>query len=188
MCGHFCPAWVSECDNIHMYPYFHSATREMLSGTNSWLSLSGHCARQNVQRNRQSDTWSMPGNAKVSVNIPRWTGDPLGPQEPCRTDGTVDSIIVTEPCSGSGLCCFTGQDEDQGVRCSKNYISPSGKYLLSGEIQILRINAESGNLVLIMLYSAILIQKPNSSLFLSLSLGYSDLLLTRLRKKKKAKK
>ena len=31
-----------------MYPYFHSATREMLSGTNSWLSLSGHCARQNV--------------------------------------------------------------------------------------------------------------------------------------------
>ena len=38
-----------------------------------------------------------------------------------------------------------------------------------------------------MLYS-ILNQKPNSSLFVSLSLGYSDLLLARLRKKKKAKK
>ena len=31
----------------------------------------------------------MPRNARVPVNISGWTVKPLGPHEPCRTDGTV---------------------------------------------------------------------------------------------------
>ena len=38
----------------------------------------------------------MLGNARVSVNIPGWTVEPLGPHEPCRTDGPVDSIIILQ--------------------------------------------------------------------------------------------
>ena len=43
----------------------------------------------------QSDTGSMPGNARVSVNIPG-TVEPLGPHEPCRTDRPVDSTIILQ--------------------------------------------------------------------------------------------
>lgn len=35
-------------------------------------------------------------NAVVSVNIPGWTVEPLGPHEPCRMDGTVDSTIILQ--------------------------------------------------------------------------------------------
>ena len=64
----------------------------MLSRTNSSLGLSGCGARHNLhvscsaRGTDQSDTGSMPGNARVSVNIPSWTVEPLGPYEPCRTD------------------------------------------------------------------------------------------------------
>ena len=45
----------------------------------------------------------MPRNARVSVNIPGWTVEPLGPHEPCCTDGTVDStIILQSPAASAG--------------------------------------------------------------------------------------
>ena len=53
-------------------PGFHSETEEMLSGTNSSLSLSGCGIRHNLHVScpaggtDQSDTGSMPGNARVS--------------------------------------------------------------------------------------------------------------------------
>ena len=74
----------------------------MLSGTNSSLSLSGCGARHNLhggfpaRGTDQSDTESMPRNATVSVNIPGWTVESLGPHEPCRTDRPVDSTIILQ--------------------------------------------------------------------------------------------
>ena len=74
----------------------------MLSRTNSLLSLSGCGARHNLhvscstRGTDQSYTGSMPGNARVSVNIPGWTVEPLGPYEPCRTDGPLDGIIILQ--------------------------------------------------------------------------------------------
>ena len=90
------------CVETFVQPRFHSETREMLSGTNALLSLSGCGARHNLHVNcpargaDQSDTGSMPGNARVSVNNPGWTVEPLGPHEPCCMDGTVDSTIILQ--------------------------------------------------------------------------------------------
>ena len=81
---------------------FQSETRDMLSGTNSSLSLSGYGARHNLHVScpaggtYRSDTGSMPGNARVSENIPGWTVEPLRPHEPCPTDGTVDTSIILQ--------------------------------------------------------------------------------------------
>ena len=83
------------CAKTFVQPGFHSETREMLSGTNSSLSLSRCSARHNLhvscpsRGTDQSDPESMPRNARVSVKIPGWTVEPLGPHEPCRTDGPV---------------------------------------------------------------------------------------------------
>ena len=95
-------------DSLQRQPGFHSE-REMLLGTNSSLSLSGSGARHNLhvscpaRGTDQSDTWSMPGNARVLVNIPGWTIEPLGPHEPCRTNGTVDSTnILRSPATPAG--------------------------------------------------------------------------------------
>ena len=42
----------------------------------------------------------MPENARVSVNIPGWTVEPLGSHEPCRTDGPMyNTIILQSPAS-----------------------------------------------------------------------------------------
>ena len=54
----------------------------------------------------------MPGNARVSVNIPRWTVEPFGPHEPCRTDGPVDSsIILQSPAAPAGSAASPVQME-----------------------------------------------------------------------------
>ena len=97
------------CEETFVQPGFPSETREMLSRTNSSLGLSGCGARHNLHVNDsargtdQSDTGSMPGNARVSVNIPGWTVEPLGPHEPCRTDRPVDStIILQSPAAPAG--------------------------------------------------------------------------------------
>ena len=97
------------CAETSVQPGFPSETREMLSGTNSSLSLPGCSARHNLhvscpaRGTDQSDTGSMPGNARVSVNIPGWTVKPLGPHEPCCTDGPVDStIILQSPAAPAG--------------------------------------------------------------------------------------
>ena len=90
-------------------PGFHSETREMLSGTNSLLSLSECSARHNLhvsctaRGTDQSDKESIPGNARVSVIIPGRTIEPLGPHEPCPTDGPVDSTIILQiPAASAG--------------------------------------------------------------------------------------
>ena len=45
----------------------------------------------------------MAGNARVSVNIPGWTVEPLGPHEPCRTNRPVDNtIILQSPAAPAG--------------------------------------------------------------------------------------
>ena len=45
----------------------------------------------------------MSGNARASVKIPGWTVEPLGPHEPCRTDGSVEtSIILQSPAAPAG--------------------------------------------------------------------------------------
>ena len=97
------------CAQTFVQPGFHSETREMLSGTSSSLSLSGCSARHNLhvscpaRGTDQSDPESMPGNARVSVNIPGWTVEPLGPHEPCRTGGPVDSTtILHSPAASAG--------------------------------------------------------------------------------------
>ena len=90
------------CAETFVQPGFQIETREMLSGTNSSLSLSGYGARHNLHVScpaggtYRSDTGSMPGNARVSENIPGWTVEPLRPHEPCRTDGTVDITIILQ--------------------------------------------------------------------------------------------
>ena len=97
------------CSETFVQPGFHSETREMLSGTNSSLSLSGCGARHNLhvgfpaRGTDQSDTGSMPRNATVSVNIPGWSVESLGLHEPCRTDRPVDStIILQSPAAPAG--------------------------------------------------------------------------------------
>ena len=97
------------CEETFVQPGFPSETREMLSRTNSSLGLSGCGVRHNLhvsgsaRGTDQSDTGSMPGNARVSVNIPGWTVEPLGPHEPCRTDRPVDSpIILQSPAAPAG--------------------------------------------------------------------------------------
>ena len=90
-------------------PGFHSETGEVLSGTNSSLSLPGWCTGHNfhvscpARGTDQSDTGSMPGNARVSVNILGGTVEPLGSHEPCCTDWTVGStIILQSPAAPAG--------------------------------------------------------------------------------------
>ena len=97
------------CEETFVQPGFPSETREMLSRTNSSLGLSGCGVRHNLhvsgsaRGTDQSDTGSMPGNARVSVNIPGWTVEPLGPHEPCHTDRPVDStIILQSPAAPAG--------------------------------------------------------------------------------------
>ena len=97
------------CEETFVQPGFPSETREMLSRTNSSLGLSGCGVRHNLhvsgsaRGTDQSDTGSMPGNARVSVNIPGWTVEPLGRHEPCRTDRPVDStIILQRPAAPAG--------------------------------------------------------------------------------------
>ena len=88
---------------------------------------------------QQTDTWSMPGNARVSVNIPGWTGDPLGPHEPYRTDGTVYSIIMLQSplaAAGSAASPVRMQAKVSDVRrtTSPRQVSTfsSGKYRFLG--------------------------------------------------------
>ena len=97
------------CEETFVQPGFPSETREMLSRTNSSLGLSGCSFRHNLhvsgstRGTDQLDTGSMPGNARVSVNIPGWTVEPLGPHEPCRTDRPVDSTIrLQSPAAPAG--------------------------------------------------------------------------------------
>ena len=97
------------CTETFVQPGFHSETREMLSGTNSLLSLSECSARHNLhvsctaRGTDQSDKESIPGNARVSVIIPGRTIEPLGPHEPCPTDGPVDSTIILQiPAASAG--------------------------------------------------------------------------------------
>ena len=96
------------CAETFVQPGFHSEIGEMLSGTNLSLSLSGCGIRHNLHVScpaggtDQSDTGRMPGNARVSVNIPRRAVEPLGPHELCRTDGTVGSTIVLQSPAAPG--------------------------------------------------------------------------------------
>ena len=97
------------CAESFVQPGFHSETGEMLSGANLLLSLPGGSSRHNLhvsfpaRGTDQSDSGCMPRNARVPVNISGWTVKPLGPHEPCRTDGTVDStIILQSPATPAG--------------------------------------------------------------------------------------
>ena len=97
------------CVETFVQPGFHSETGEVLSRTNSSLSLPGCSTGHNLhvscpaRGTDQSDTGSMPGNDRVSVNIPGGTVGPLGPHEPCRTDWTVGStIILQSPAAPAG--------------------------------------------------------------------------------------
>ena len=97
------------CAPPFVQPGFHSETGEVFSQTNSSLSLPGCSAGYNLhvscpaRGTDQSDTESMPGNARVSVNIPGGSVEPLGPHEPCCTDWTVGStIILQSPAAPAG--------------------------------------------------------------------------------------
>lgn len=97
------------CAETFVQPGFHSETGEMFSGTNSSLSLSGCGTRHNLhvscpaRGTDQSDAGSMPGNARLSVNVTGQTVEPLRPHEPRRTDGTVGSTtILQSPATPAG--------------------------------------------------------------------------------------
>ena len=97
------------CAETFVQPGFHSETGEVLSGTNSSLSLPGCSTGHNLhvsfpaRGTDQSGTGSMPGNARVSVNIPGGIVEPLGPHESCHTDWTVGStLILQSPAAPAG--------------------------------------------------------------------------------------
>jgi len=90
------------CAEASVQPGIHSETREMLSRTNSSLSLSGCSVGHNFHvycpagRASHPDTASMPGDARVPVDISGGPVKPTGPHEPCCTDRSVGGTVTLQ--------------------------------------------------------------------------------------------
>lgn len=83
------------CTEAIVQPGFHSETREMLSSPHSSPSLSGCGIRHNsnvhssARGTDQSNTGSMPGDARVPVDITGGGFKLIRPHEPCSPDRSV---------------------------------------------------------------------------------------------------
>lgn len=83
------------CTEAVVQPGFHSETREMLSSPHSSPSLSGCGIRHNsnvhssARGTDQSNTGSMPGDARVPVDITGGGFKLIRPHEPCSPDRSV---------------------------------------------------------------------------------------------------
>ena len=90
------------CAETFVQPWFHSETGEVLSKTNSSLTLPGCSTGHNLhvscpaRGTDQSDTGSMTENARVSVKILGRNVEPLGSHEPCRSGGIVGSTFILQ--------------------------------------------------------------------------------------------